>query len=149
MNTTNALEAALVFLGVVAAVRALAFVRIRAASRTKDLVHDVTKLVALGLVLAAAPVMRATAADVTSAAAGDAAFAGAHDDTPYSADDPAEATARAFPDILTSDAHDDAGLAPEATSDEPGSGATAQDTRVAATPSYDPDPAAFDDCSCS
>jgi hypothetical protein len=96
MNMTNALEATLVFLGVVAAVRAVAFFRMRAASRTKGLVHDVTRLVALGLVLAAAPVMRPTAADVTSPPPGDAAFAAARDDAPYSATDPAGATARTF-----------------------------------------------------
>jgi hypothetical protein len=144
MHTEAVLEAVVVFVAIIAAVRAVAFHRIRSASRSKRELQDVAKAIALGLALTLAPGMRALAAEPAESIAADA-----HDDAPYSKSDAAEATARQYPDVLASDARDDANLSPGASSDERGSGTIDQDARASAARSQSPDDAAFDDCSCS
>ena len=66
MPVANVLEAAVAFITVVGAVRALASARLRGAGRSKREVHDVAKTIALGVVLAFAPAARAKAAEAAT-----------------------------------------------------------------------------------
>lgn len=66
MPITNVLEAALGFIAMLGAVRALASLRLRGEGRSNRRAHDVTKAVALGVALALVPATRARAADAAA-----------------------------------------------------------------------------------
>jgi hypothetical protein len=160
MRIADIVEAVLTFTVMVAVVRALVWLRLRAAGASERGGHPLSRAIFLGAaLLAVAPVMHATAADVAASPAADAVartpvtatandpFDVAHDDTVYG---DAEAGRTALePDVLASDAHDDSGFSLAGTFDPRPGNATDPNAGVTGTATgwaQDPDATAHCDC---